>query len=381
MRWQEEVAVRDALIEALLEAALTDTPAHLLQQVVTAAASILVAEACYLFLQQRRQDPNLALFAVPGWTASDPGSGRRGDDLPPKDLLYPNLLPGESDVRKVFQSARPQTVKVTGGRSLLVPLTIGEETIGVLAVSSGIPGALAGDALTIATAIARFAAAHHRTLYGAALGPLIADEITTEISLGHPELTVGGQSQLMAVIFADLAGSTEFSVRYDGETTARVFSVLLGPLARAVRGRGGSISNFLGDAFVAHFSGKDKSLKAVLAAWEAQEELAKVHAELPEKHRLGVRIGIATAITVMGTVGTLGASARVLWGVWGLGSSLAARLQHYAGPPHWIIIDLPTMEAVVEHFILEDTANLQLKGFGGEGVKAYHVIARKALGN
>ena len=104
----------------------------------------------------------------------------------------------------------------------------------------------------------------------------------------------------VSILFCDLAGSTELGERLDPESLRGLMARWFGAMCQPVDRHGGTVEKFIGDALMAVFGvpqvHEDDALRAVRAAVEMQERLARLNEELVAEARplLQMRIGITS---------------------------------------------------------------------------------------
>ena len=178
----------------------------------------------------------------------------------------------------------------------------------------------------------------------------------------HPELAVlGGEEREVSVLFADLAGFTEFSERRRADEVIAMLNRYWGATVPIVGEReGGVIERFAGDAIMVVFNAvqdqPDHALRAARAAIGMRDEVMQVAAERPDWPRF--RIGINTGPAVVGNVGAAGMHSFTAIGDT---TNLSARLQAQARPGR-IVISRATMDAIGAVAEVEQLGALELKG-------------------
>jgi len=172
----------------------------------------------------------------------------------------------------------------------------------------------------------------------------------------------GGQRRQVTVLFCDLASSTELAGRIDPEDMRDVLHAYLNAFAARIEAKGGFIARYLGDGIMAYFGSplahEDDPARAVHAALDVIE--ASKNLAPPHGHRLSVRCGLATGLSVVGHQIGKGASAER--GVIGPAPNLAARLQAMAQPGEAVIC-ATTARMTEGLFRRRDLGGLTLKGF------------------
>lgn len=79
-----------------------------------------------------------------------------------------------------------------------------------------------------------------------------------------------------AMLYADLADSTELATRYDWRVAARVFKCFLRCCSRLIRARGGNIRSFDGDRVMGIFLGNEKNTLAAQCALQINYAFTEV---------------------------------------------------------------------------------------------------------
>ncbi|MGQ0548453.1 MAG: ATP-binding protein [Armatimonadota bacterium] len=183
------------------------------------------------------------------------------------------------------------------------------------------------------------------------------------------------ERKLVTVLFADLAGSTELSVRYDPEPLRGLLSAFFEEMAHEVRVFGGTVEKYAGDAIMAVFGvprvHEDDAERAVRAALAMRESLDQLNPTFEEDYqtRLQMRIGVATGEAVAATEPTRE------FAVTGDVANLAARLQTAA---QGIVISEETHRLLAPLVEAQPMPPLLLKGFP-KPVTAYSVTGLREI--
>ncbi|MDP9068194.1 MAG: AAA family ATPase [Actinomycetota bacterium] len=180
----------------------------------------------------------------------------------------------------------------------------------------------------------------------------------------------GGTRRTVTAVFVDVVGSTSIAEQMDPEAFASLMSRFFTEMSSVVERHGGMVEKFVGDAVKASFgvpvAHEDDALRAVRAAVEMRESLAKLNEDLRSRWgfalqtRIGINTGEVMSVTHGDHVVALGDAMNV-----------AARLEQTAAP-NQIVIG-PTTYELVQHAVdARPLAPLTLKGKGHE-VVAYAV--------
>ncbi|MFC3119716.1 adenylate/guanylate cyclase domain-containing protein [Jhaorihella thermophila] len=139
----------------------------------------------------------------------------------------------------------------------------------------------------------------------------------------------------MTVIFCDLVGSTELSVRLDPEDFADLVQHFTLSVTGAVERFDGHVAKILGDGVLACFgyphAHEDDAERAVLASLDCLETISRTPFETDTGERIPVRarIGIHTGTVVVTAPGADGVSVEELMGN---APNVAQRIQVQAAP-------------------------------------------------
>jgi class 3 adenylate cyclase len=178
----------------------------------------------------------------------------------------------------------------------------------------------------------------------------------------------------ITVMFCDLMDSTALSVRVDPEDYREFIARYRAVLEEALTPHNGYIAQYLGDGVLVYFgypvSHEDDAENAVEAALAVVEKVGEM--ELFDGRRPGVRVGIATGVTVVGAADRT----RELQGESAVGETpnLAARLQALA-TANTVVVAPSTRELVGDQFECNDLGLFELKGFD-RPVRAWQVLRR-----
>lgn len=124
--------------------------------------------------------------------------------------------------------------------------------------------------------------------------------------LSTPADATGDVRKTITVLFCDLVGSTSLGERTDPELLRVILERYFSVMKDALERHGGTVEKFIGDAVVALFgvptAREDDALRAVRAAFDMHDALARVNPELEALcgATLAVRIGVNTGEVFIG---------------------------------------------------------------------------------
>jgi predicted ATPase/class 3 adenylate cyclase len=206
------------------------------------------------------------------------------------------------------------------------------------------------------------------SLTGEAGAQMRANATVTPSSSSEP--AIGAERRQLTVMFCDLVGSTAMSSRLDPEDMRDVIGTYQKSVAATVAGFHGFVAKYLGDGVLVYFgypqAHEDDPEQAIRAALGCIERLAQI----TTAERLGIRIGIATGLTVVGDL--IGSGAAQEHAVVGETPNVAARLQSLA-EPNTVVISDTTRRLVGSLFKVADLGLQELKGLP-EPQRAWRVL-------
>ncbi len=185
-------------------------------------------------------------------------------------------------------------------------------------------------------------------------------EQPSEVSMPVSALAFEPERRQLTVMFCDLVGSTELSARLDPEELREVIGAYHRSVAEAVRRFDGLVAKYTGDGVQVYFgfprAHEDDAERAVRAGLAVVEAISGSGAAGP----LGVRIGIATGLVVVGDL--IGEGASQEQAVVGDTPNLAARLQALA-EPGTVLVPASTRRLIGNRFRLQELGRHELRGF------------------
>jgi class 3 adenylate cyclase len=190
----------------------------------------------------------------------------------------------------------------------------------------------------------------------------VAPQIVEQLLKNPDQLRLGGETQTVTVMFADLEGFTSLSERVEPERLLQVLNIYHSLICKIILLYGGTIDKFIGDCVMALYNTpvpqEDHIARAVKTALHVQDQMYWFHQRLEPELRLSVNFGIHQGTAVIGNVG-----AENLMNFTAIGDTvnIAARLQGLAERGQ-ILVTQPVFEATEEFVVGRSRGFLQVKG-------------------
>ncbi len=221
----------------------------------------------------------------------------------------------------------------------------------------------------------------HRQLSRAALARaayerFLPAHVVEQIVDAPDSLKLGGVTQQVTVLFADVCGFTTMSSKAHPEQIVEMLNRLFSVLTEIVFRHEGTLDKYIGDAIMALFGAPyvsdDDAQNAALAALEMQKALEDLNEDFAELGfpQVNLSIGLNTG---RATVGYIGSERRTDYTAIGDTVNLAARLQSAAKPGQILVSD-GTIEAIGAQFVSMPVGSLKLKGYDKE-IGAHEIIS------
>ena len=158
------------------------------------------------------------------------------------------------------------------------------------------------------------------------VSPTVVNQLIT-----RPDtVRLGGATQEITILFADLQGFTTLAEHTDPERLLTMLNAYHGLLTHHIRTRQGTFDKFIGDGVMALYNTplvqQDHAVRAVQTAVDVVQALPAFHATLAPEFRLPINFGIHTGQAVVGLVG---ANDMMEFTAIGDAVNLASRLQDY----------------------------------------------------
>lgn len=202
----------------------------------------------------------------------------------------------------------------------------------------------------------------HRRKILAAAGDLAATASGTPARTVSSEPKTAAERRQITVLFADLVGWTELSMRMDPEDLRDIMAEYQRCVSETIRRFDGFVAKYMGDGVLAYFGYPEAHEDDPERAIRAGLDLSARVAGLKTPVSLQSRVGLATGVVVVGDLVGLGEAQER--GIIGETPNLASRLQSIAAP-NTVVIAEDTRRLVGNLFELQDLGRHGLKGIAG----------------
>lgn len=190
------------------------------------------------------------------------------------------------------------------------------------------------------------------------VSPAVVDRLPADPS----ELKLGGNRQMVTILFADIRGFTSFSERLPSEELVEILNQYLSIAARSILMYEGTLDKFMGDAVMGIFNAPlpqpDHCLRAVRAAAAMQRAVCDYHHSIGQERGLTFGVGLHLGEAVVGNVGM---SDRMDYTAIGDTVNVAKRIQENS-PGGTILMSEAVYQATKDSINASFYQDLQAKG-------------------
>jgi class 3 adenylate cyclase len=174
--------------------------------------------------------------------------------------------------------------------------------------------------------------------------PYLPAQVAQQLRHSPATARLGGEERQVSVLFADLAGFTEFSERHAPAEVLGMLNEYWAAVVPVIDAAHGVIERFAGDGIMVIFNAVGEQLDHAVRAAEAALGIVRATAPVGEHHPgwPRFRVGVNTGTAVVGNVGTAGQRS---FAAIGDTTNLAARLLH-AGAPGQVVVGQATWESL-----------------------------------
>jgi adenylate cyclase len=205
------------------------------------------------------------------------------------------------------------------------------------------------------------------------LSPAISRKITAEAA----DIRLGGESQRITLLFADVRGFTTMAEKMKPREAVEVLNEFFARMTNVIFEHDGTLDKYLGDGLMALFGApfalQNDAEAAVRAAVNMQKSLAELNM-ISGRSPLNIGIGIHTGEAVVGFLGT---ERRMDYTAIGDTVNVASRLTSQAGPGQ-IVISAATCAQICRQIPCCQLPAMKLKG-RDEPIEVHEVLWRDSL--
>jgi adenylate cyclase len=135
------------------------------------------------------------------------------------------------------------------------------------------------------------------------VAPTVVEGLLTD----SRRIMLGGERQMLTILFADIHGFTNLSEALPPEDLVEVLNGYLSLAYQSILRYEGTLDKFMGDGVMAIFNAplvqSDHAWRAARAALALQREVAAHAPSLPPEQRLTFRVGVHTGEAIVGNIG------------------------------------------------------------------------------
>ncbi|MFO1051792.1 MAG: adenylate/guanylate cyclase domain-containing protein [Planctomycetota bacterium] len=211
-----------------------------------------------------------------------------------------------------------------------------------------------------------------------AFSSYMAPEVLAEVLKDPKNLSLGGETREVTLLFTDLAGFTALAEHLAPHEVVAFLNDYFTRMCEPILVEGGVIDKFIGDAIMALFgaplSGADHASRALRAALALREVSARIGDELRRAGRpaIATRIGVHSGAAV---VGNMGSARRFDYTAIGDTVNLASRLEG-AGKYFGVdcLVSASTRDAAGTDVVCREVGSIAVKG-RQEALRVFQPIA------
>lgn len=274
--------------------------------------------------------------------------------------------------------AESDSVRMSGLRSAIcAPLASGDRLYALLYVDNlERPSAFTQQELNVLSLVAAQAAAaidnamthqqlSHQAVQRAALERFLSPAVVEMVAAHPDEVRLGGVSQEVSVLFADIRGFTGISENMPPPKVVEILNDYFTRVTDVIFGNDGTLDKYLGDGVMAVFgapiSRDNDARNAVRAAIEIQRLVVQLNRDAAARDwpELKIGIGINTGTVVAGNIGS---PSRLDYTVIGDAVNAAARLMALARAGEVLISEATAHKLAAKDFSLTALEPLLLRG-------------------
>ena len=161
-------------------------------------------------------------------------------------------------------------------------------------------------------------------------GQYIPPQLVAEMTASRQEVTVGGESREMTVLFSDVRGFTTLSEGLAPQELTSLMNAFLSPMTHIIHDHRGTIDKYMGDAIMAFWGAPlhdaDHARQGVVAALGMVRKMDGLKNEFLSRGWKPIKVGIGLNTGMM-NVGNMGSDFRMAYTVLGDAVNLGSRVE------------------------------------------------------
>jgi class 3 adenylate cyclase len=349
---------------------------------------------------QVEDEVQVAAIAGADIVAAEAWRGRFPAPVHPKTMHGFVILEGEIvDVPDVIEagdqfSAGAQNFLASGYRAVtMMPISLGDATVGVLAVLRATAGSLTGEQFAVLetfTAQANIAIENTHLVnemrqtneilesVSGQLAKYIPPQLYNSIIAGEQRAAIESRRKKLTIFFSDIVDFTEITDQLEAEELTSLLNEYLSEMSKIAQAHDAYFDKFIGDAMLFYFGDpvsngvREDAIACVRMATSMQRKLTQLQTGWQEQGLIDrpfqARIGINTGYC---TVGNFGSDDRMDYTIIGGEVNLAARLEQNCDPGG-ILMAAESYSLVKNWVSAEEREAITVKGYA-KPIRTYAV--------
>lgn len=196
-------------------------------------------------------------------------------------------------------------------------------------------------------------------------GQYIPSELVEEMNRTGQQVSVGGESREMTVLFSDVRGFTSISEGLSPQELTVLMNSFLSPMTRIIHQNRGTIDKYMGDAIMAFWGAPlhdaDHARHGIQAALAMHQGMEELSAAFIAKGWKPLKIGIGLNTGTM-NVGNMGSDFRLAYTVLGDAVNLGSRLESLTKQYGVNIMISEFTKAAVPDLVTRELDQVRVKG-------------------
>jgi adenylate cyclase len=196
-------------------------------------------------------------------------------------------------------------------------------------------------------------------------GQYIPHELVEEMNKSGQQVSIGGESREMTVLFSDVRGFTTISEGLAPQALTALMNAFLSPMTRVIHNHRGTIDKYMGDCIMAFWGAPlhdaDHARHAVQGALQMEKTMHDLADEFVARGWKPIKVGIGLNTGVM-NVGNMGSDFRLAYTVLGDAVNLGSRIESLTKQYGVSIMVSEYTRAAVPELIARELDQVRVKG-------------------